>query len=101
MANRSMAAKAERAKRQARELASVEGSKPMLKRHETLGAANAVRAQVAEMVAAFKGQVVRCEPGRRIEPIGKGRRMAYRDGCERGSAKRVRQGLSWDVWAAQ
>lgn len=55
--NRALAAKAERAKRQAREFARTEYSKPAYARHETIGAANALRLETATLVAQYQGKI--------------------------------------------
>ena len=57
MANRALAAKVERARRQAGELAAREYSKPFYTGNLTIGAAEAQRAETARLIAGFKGQV--------------------------------------------
>ena len=97
MANRSMLAKAGRAKAQARELALAEYSKPAWHRHETIGAANAKRAELAALVASFKGPITVCPAGKPVPAVGKSKRSfitrCYGDGRRRGSV------LTPDVYA--
>jgi hypothetical protein len=54
-----MIAKTERARRQARELAAAEYSKPAYAGHFTIGAAQARSAELAELVSKYQGKVKR------------------------------------------
>jgi len=68
MANRAMNAKLERARRQGRELAAAEYSKPFYAGHSTIGAAEARRDELARLVAEYtanKGTITRCPDGKR------------------------------------
>lgn len=94
MANRAMAAKYERAKRQRIEAAMIEASKPLNKRHETIGAANAVRSQLNRLIAGHDATL--CSTGPMVKPIGKQRRMYLTTGCV--SAKRAAR--TWDNGSA-
>lgn len=63
MANRAMAAKVERARKQAGELAHIEFAKPFYAGNATLGAAKARSVELAALVAAFNGKVTVCKTG--------------------------------------
>lgn len=73
--NRSLAAKAVKAKRQRIELGKIEASKPLNHVHTTIAAANAKRDEVNALIAyGFNGSVVTCPKGPAVQPVGKGRR---------------------------
>lgn len=72
--NRALAHKAERAQRQRRDAARAEFTKSCYARHETLASANAIRAETAALVAAFKGEVTVCKPG---HPTTEHKRAGY------------------------
>ena len=62
MANRAMAAKVERAKRETRVAASAEFGKSFYVGNATLGAANTLREETTALVAAYQGRVTVCPP---------------------------------------
>lgn len=76
-----MAAKVERARRQARALAAQEYSKPHYGTGNggNLALANVRRAELSEMVSQFNGEITRGPTGEHPTPIGKQRRYLATD----------------------
>lgn len=90
MANRALAAKAERAARQRREVSQVEFMKPAY----LATPKSDLRAMLAEAMKGWQGAVTVGEPGRYVAPEGKGHRTRATR-CY-GNGERLRQGVLCD-----
>lgn len=99
MANRSMAAKVERARRQGIAASIAEYSKPLWSRHETIAAANTKRQEINALVSKFTGAMTvgkACPI--RPEPIGKTRRQYQKATYGNGRRLIGRSADYYELW---